>query len=124
MSLKPCEADLHSEDHETWGKAIGKCSSGAPWVCAEQKVCVYDGVCFTNPWTDPEKALAKITELEEEISNLKMRETLMVSRLKGNFLMMTDKYQNALKTDNQPMVWATEFVKREIKEIMKSFEIV
>lgn len=124
MSLKPCEADLLSEDHETWGKAISKCSSGAPWECAEQKACVHDGDCFINPWTDPDKALAKITGLEEEISTLKMRETLMVSRLKGNSLLMADKYQKALKTGNQPMVWATEFVKREIKEIMKCFDIV
>jgi hypothetical protein len=124
MSLKPCETDLLSEDHETWGKAIGKCSSGAPWECIERKVCVNDGICFINPWADPEKAQERIAELEEEISTLKVRETLMVSRLKGNLLMMTDKYQSALKTGNQPMVWATEFVKREIKEIMIDLELI
>ncbi|HCH7478990.1 TPA: hypothetical protein NM870_003620 [Acinetobacter baumannii] len=124
MTPKPCEADLYSEDHETWGKAVSKCSSGAPWECIEKNECVNDGVCFTNPWSDPDKALAKISELEAEICTLKVRETLLITRLQSNLTIITDKYRAALKTGNQPMVWATDFVKREINEIIKGFDIV
>lgn len=119
MKRLPCEEDLSSNDESIWGNALVKCQSGAPWVCVERKACVHEGSCFTNLQLEPEKALLKIDKLEEEISRLKCNQTLFITTFESHLVQMDMQYQEAIKRKNEPMVWAIDFLRREIRTLLK-----
>ncbi|MDH2636823.1 hypothetical protein QDS01_18090 [Acinetobacter nosocomialis] len=117
MNKIACEEDLASDDDNIWGKALSKCQSGAPWVCNERKECVNDGECFNI--LKLEHALLKIDQLEEEVSRLKCNQTLFLTTFEGHLVQLDMQYQEAVKRKNEPMAWAVDFLRREMRTLIK-----
>ncbi|HDI2492781.1 TPA: hypothetical protein PKT01_003222 [Acinetobacter baumannii] len=119
MNKIACEEDLASEDENIWGNALSKCQSGAPWVCNERKGCVNDGSCFTRLRLEPDQAALRIIELEGEVSRLKCNLTLLFTTFEGHLVQLDMQYKEAVKRNNEPMVWAIDFLRREMRTLIK-----
>lgn len=116
---KHLEADLSSQDHDAFGKAVSKCKGYTPECVATGK-CQQDGDCFEALRVMPvDTAHAEIKRLNVELETLRVKQTIFESTLEHHIQRLNTSYNSLSTALSEPKRWAVHFARQHMIALQK-----
>lgn len=117
MKRIPCEADLASDDHDTFAAAINCCSGYAP-ECIAAGACQLGG-CFEPVVMSESEAHKEVERLRDELTALKVRQTLFEATIEHHIQKLNSSYNSLHTAMHEQKRWAIHFARQKFIDLQK-----
>lgn len=120
MKLIPCEADLGSDNHDTFAAAINCCNGYAP-ECIAAGACQMGG-CFEPVVLSESEAQEEIKRLNSELQELRARQTILEATVEHHIQMLHSNYASQRNAINESHRWAIHFARQKFIDLQKDLK--
>lgn len=125
MKRIPCEADLKSDNHEIWARAVMECKTKNPY-CGPDGYCHADGACFEVKVSKTEALEHSVNALSGEVKRLSSQLNALENSHAGFKATLEHHIQslNATysQTKNENQKWAIHFARQKFLALQKDLQ--